>query len=99
MQLREGIEAITELPIMPQTVQQILGACAPTHSSRSTTFCKSSNRAPSLAAQVVYWARSPLHGYHGTVDSLKTAIERILGPDNTLNTSWLLHGQNLPPAG
>ena len=84
MQLREGIEAITELPIMPQTVQQILGLRSNPQLAIDDIL-QIVEQDPSLAAQVVYWARSPLHGYHGTVDSLKTAVERILGPDNTLN--------------
>ena len=60
--LREGIEAITELPVMPQTVQQILILRA--HSTTSARdILRIVERDPSLAAQVVYWARSPLHGH------------------------------------
>jgi len=83
-QLREGIEAITELPVMPQTVQQILILRA--HSTTSARdILRIVERDPSLAAQVVYWARSPLHGHPVVVDSLQTAIEQVLGVDNTLN--------------
>lgn len=82
--LREGIEAITELPVMPQTVQQILILRAhPTTSAQD--ILRIVERDPSLAAQVVYWARSPLHGHPVVVDSLQTAIEQVLGVDNTLN--------------
>ena len=82
--LREGIEAITELPVMPQTVQQILILRA--HSTTSARdILRIVERDPSLAAQVVYWARSPLHGHPVVVDSLQTAIEQVLGVDNTLN--------------
>jgi HD-like signal output (HDOD) protein/prolyl-tRNA editing enzyme YbaK/EbsC (Cys-tRNA(Pro) deacylase) len=83
-QLREGIEAITQLPMMPRTAQQILmlrdnpGVDVP-------AIVRIVEGDPSLAAQVVYWARSPLHGNQGAVDSLETAIGQILGVENTLN--------------
>jgi len=38
----------------------------------------------SRAAQLVYWARAPLHGFNGAVDSLATAVERVLGPEKAL---------------
>ncbi|HRF44208.1 MAG TPA: HDOD domain-containing protein [Candidatus Competibacteraceae bacterium] len=82
--LQEGIEAITELPVMPETAQRILklrnhpGVLA-------QDIIRIVEQDPSLAAQVVYWARSPLHGHHGAVDSLYTAIDQVLGIENTLN--------------
>ncbi|MFZ1830251.1 MAG: HDOD domain-containing protein [Candidatus Competibacteraceae bacterium] len=83
-QLREGIEAITELPLMPQTAQWIMALRGqPIVTIEDIVHVVEHD--PSLAAQVVYWARSPLHGYHGPVDSLQTAIEQVLGVDNTLN--------------
>ncbi len=82
--LQEGIEAITELPVMPQTVQQILMLRA--HPATSAQdILNIVGQDPSLAAQVVYWARSPLHGHPVAVDSLQAAIEQVLGVDNTLN--------------
>lgn len=83
-QLREGIEAITELPVMPQTAQWLMALrTQPNVTAQDIVHIVEHD--PSLAAQVVYWARSPLHGYPGPVDSLQTAIEQVLGVDNTLN--------------
>ncbi|HOW74745.1 MAG TPA: HDOD domain-containing protein [Candidatus Competibacteraceae bacterium] len=83
-QLREGIEAITELPVMPQTVQWIMALRAKSDVTVKEIL-QVAEYDPSLAAQVVYWARSPLHGYQGPVDSLETAIQQVLGIENTLN--------------
>ena len=83
-QLREGIEAITELPVMPQTVQWIMALRAKSDVTVEEIL-QIVEYDPSLAAQVVYWARSPLHGYQGPVDSLETAIQQVLGIENSLN--------------
>jgi len=82
--LREGIEAITELPAMPQTAQHIL-ALRDNQRVTLQDILPIVARDPSLAAQVVYCARSPLHGHHGAVDSLETAIGEVLGVETTLN--------------
>ena len=83
-QLREGIEAITELPVMPQTVQWIMALRAQSDVTVEEIL-QIVEHDPSLAAQVVYWARSPLHGYQGPVDSLETAVQQVLGIESTLN--------------
>jgi HD-like signal output (HDOD) protein/prolyl-tRNA editing enzyme YbaK/EbsC (Cys-tRNA(Pro) deacylase) len=82
--LRADIEIITELPVMPWTAQQILTLRGNPHATIEDII-PIIEPDPSLAAQVVYWARSPLHGYTGTVDSVRTAIEQVLGLENTVN--------------
>jgi len=82
--LRQSIETITELPVMPQTAQNIVALRA-NPDATVEDILRVAEQDPSLAAQVVYWARSPLHGHPGPVDSLETAITRILGLENTLN--------------
>lgn len=80
---RAGLESITELPTVPQTVQQLLALRAEATPSTQDIIRLAEQNA-SCAAQLVYWARAPLHGFHGPVDSLETAVERVLGPDRTL---------------
>ncbi len=92
--LRANIETITELPVMPWTVQQIL-TLRDNGNATVEDILLIVEQDPSLAAQVVYWARSPLHGYSGVVDSLRTAIEQVLGLENTLN---LLLGSSMSRA-
>ena len=87
----EPIETIAELPAMPQIAQHLLRLRA----KLDVTVCDILpviEQDLSFAAPVVYWARSPLHGYSGTVDSLETAITQVLGLENTLN---LLLGSSL----
>ncbi len=84
MRLRESIESITDLPVLPQTAQYIL-ALKTNPEATIQDILRIVEQDPSLAAQVVYWARSPLHGHQGPVDSLETAIEQVLGLENTLN--------------
>ena len=93
-QLGSGNEAVTELPAMPQNVQDILTLRANPHACAQDVL-QLVARDASFAAQVVYWARAPLHGHHGTVDSLETAIEQVLGLENTLN---LLLGSSMGQA-
>ena len=84
VQTRAGIESITELPALPQAVQEILALRAdPDLSARE--IVRLAEQDASRAALVVYWARAPLHGFHGAVDSLETAIEPVLGPENALD--------------
>jgi putative nucleotidyltransferase with HDIG domain len=100
-QLREGIEAITELPVMPQTAQWIMALRAKPDVTIADIL-QVVEYDPSLAAQVVYWARSPLHGYQGPVDSLETAIQQVLGIENTLNLllgSCMGHTFHIPVDG
>lgn len=84
LQTRDGLESVTELPEIPQTVQDLLALRAdPNRSVKDIIRLTGQN--PSSAAQIVYWARAPLHDLHGTaVDSLESAIERVLGADNAL---------------
>ncbi len=93
-QLRAGIESITELPAIPQAVQEILALRANPHLSVQDVI-RVAEQDASRAAQLVYWARVPLHGYHGSVDSLETAIEQVLGFENTLG---LLLGSSMGQA-
>lgn len=82
-QLRQGIETITELPDMPATTREILALRADPDVALYDVL-RLIERDASLAAQVMYWARSPLHGAR-PVDSLETAIGQVLGIENTLN--------------
>lgn len=86
----------TELPAMPEMVQWLLAL-------RSKPELTIAHLMPlieqdlNIAAQVVYWARAPLHGYRGAVDSLETAVSEVLGLENTLHLllgSYM--GQALP---
>ncbi len=85
VQPHNRIETITDLLILPHTAQKILTLRARLDLITTDDIIDLIEQHPNLAAQVVYSARSPLHGYHGPIDSLKTVVENILGFENTLN--------------
>lgn len=78
-----GLEHIVELPDASQAVQEMLALHVNSEISPHD-IVKIAERSTSWAARLVYWARVPLHGFRGTVDSLETAIESALPPDNAL---------------
>ncbi|HAO33214.1 MAG TPA: HDOD domain-containing protein [Candidatus Competibacter sp.] len=80
---RAGLESITELPAVPKTVQELLALQADPARSIQEVL-RLAEQDASRAAQLVYWARAPLHGFNGAVDSLATAVERVLGPEKAL---------------
>lgn len=78
-----NLEHIVDLPDISPAVQEMLALYANPESS-AHDLVKLAARNASSAARLVYWARVPLHGFRGTVDSLETAIEDVLPPDNAL---------------
>lgn len=78
----EGIESIIELPAMPALAQQILALRNDPYTTLGDLLALVEQH-PNLAAQAVYCARSLPQGY--AVDSLKIAIEQVLGIETTLN--------------
>lgn len=93
--LREGIESISDLPTMPATAQLVLAMMRADPPVGVQDIIPLLEQDPNLAAHVVYWARSPLHGYQGAVDSLETAIGHVLGVEHTLS---LLLGSSMSQA-
>lgn len=92
----EQAETIAELPPMPEMVQWLLALRSKPDLSIAQLLPLLEQN-PQMAAQVVYWAHAPLHGYQGVVDSLETAINKVLGAENTLNLMLASYmGQALP---
>jgi len=83
-QTRAGTEAISELPAIPPAVEAILKLRANPALSDGEVV-RFAEQDANRAALLVYWARAPLHGFLGPVDSLETAIERVLGPERALD--------------
>lgn len=83
--LKEGIESLNELPALPITAQRILKWRANPKDNVEDELATIIEQDPSLAAQVIHWARSPFYGYRGKVDSVHAAIHRVLGFDMVMN--------------
>lgn len=99
--LRSRIETIYELPPMPQHAQALL-ALRNRPNAGAEELAALVEHDPSLAAQVLRYARSPLFGYRGRVDSLQDAVARVLGYDMVLNLALglaALKPFRIPPDG
>ncbi len=83
-EIRRRIEEVYELPPMPEMARRVLEL-------RSDPDADIADLAavveldPSLAAQVIRYASSPLYGYRGKISSIHDAITRVLGFDLVMN--------------
>lgn len=78
------IEEIYELPLMPGHAQQLL-ALRNRPEAHVEELARVVEQDPSLAAQVMKYARSPLFAYGGKLESIEEAVARVLGFDTVLN--------------
>ncbi|GAA3942829.1 aminoacyl-tRNA deacylase and HDOD domain-containing protein [Litoribacillus peritrichatus] len=94
--MKQRLEETMEIPPLPTSAQQIIRL----RSDPSADIDKLTNiieTDPSLAAQIVSWASSPIYNPPGTVRSVHDACMRVLGFDMVLNLSLgLALGRTLP---
>ena len=102
--INELLHDIDKLPPMPDMAQRIFSLAADPYAD-AKGLAEIINRDPSLTAQVLRYAKSPLFGYSGDLDSIQTAISRVLGFDMVLNlalgiaTSKPFRVQRMGPLG
>jgi HD-like signal output (HDOD) protein len=84
LDIKSRIENLKQLPTMPGIARQII-ALRSNLNGGVNDLAKIVETDPSLAAQVLRYARSPLYGYRGKVDSVHAAIARVLGYELVLN--------------
>lgn len=84
IRLKQRIDETFDLPAMPEIAQDIMKLRVDP-SADATKLSKIVSRDPSLATQVISWASSPYYGYQGKVDSVETAIARVLGFELVMN--------------
>ncbi len=84
LNIRARIEHLDRLPPMPEMTQKIIQLSADPDASVKD-LVKIVQLDPSLAAQIMRYASSPFFSYRGKVDSLDTAITRVLGFNTVLN--------------
>jgi HD-like signal output (HDOD) protein len=82
--LKQRIDETFDLPAMPDIAQDIMKLRVDP-SADAKKLSQIVSRDPSLAAQVISWASSPYYGYQGKIDSIETAIARVLGFDLVMN--------------
>lgn len=82
--VKRRIQEVYELPAIPDMASRILQlASDPGVNVKSVVEVVELD--PSLAAQIVRYARSPFFGYRGKIDSIQDAIARVLGFDMAMN--------------
>ena len=82
--LKQRVDETFDLPAMPDIAQDIMKLRVDP-SADATKLGRIVSRDPSLAAQVISWASSPYYGYQGKIDSIETAIARVLGFELVMN--------------
>ena len=83
-EIKRRLQQIRDLPAMPQMAQKIIELRLDPNAN-SEMLAKIVELDPSLAAQVIRYARSPFFSYQGKVDSIHTAISRVLGFEMVMN--------------
>lgn len=84
LDIKPRIEKIDKLPPMPEMTQKIIRLSADPNASISA-LVKVVELDPSLAVQIMRYASSPFFGYQGKIDSVNTAIARVLGFSMVVN--------------
>ncbi len=84
LNIRARLERLDRLPPMPEMTQKIIQLSADPD-AHVKDLVKIVQLDPSLSAQIMRYANSPFFSYRGKVDSLDTAITRVLGFNTVLN--------------
>lgn len=82
--IKGRLEKIEKLPAMPEIAQRIVQLSADPYTD-ARDVAEVVELDPSLAAQIVHYARSPFFGYQGSVNTIQDAIARVLGFDMVMN--------------
>jgi HD-like signal output (HDOD) protein/prolyl-tRNA editing enzyme YbaK/EbsC (Cys-tRNA(Pro) deacylase) len=84
IRIKQRIDETFDLPAMPDIAQEIMKLRVdPGADAKKLGDIVAKD--PSLAAQIISWASSPYYGYKGKIDSIETAISRVLGFDLVMN--------------
>lgn len=82
--LRQRIESTTDLPAMPEVAQALLRLNSDPNGNINDVV-KIIEADPSIAAQVLRYARSAFFGYRGEITSLHQAVTAVLGYGLTID--------------
>jgi len=84
LDIRARVERLEKLPPMPEMAVKILRLSADPN-ARIKELVEVIELDPSLASQVMRYASSPFFSYQGKIDSVHTAITRVLGYNTVMN--------------
>ena len=83
-EIKKRVQQLRDLPAMPQLALKIIELRADPNAN-AEKLGKIVELDPSVSAQVIRYARSPFFSYQGKVDSIQTAISRVLGFEMVMN--------------
>lgn len=84
LDLRQRISGLEQLPPMPEMTTKIL-ALSGNPNAEIKDLVKIIELDPSLAALIMRYASSPFFAYSGKIDSVFTAVTRVLGFNTVMN--------------
>jgi HD-like signal output (HDOD) protein len=82
--LRQRIESTTELPTMPDVAQALLRLNSDPNGNINDLVSVIESD-PSIAAQIMRYARSAFFGFHGDINSIQQAVTSVLGYNLTID--------------
>lgn len=82
--VRDGMDEFHDLPAMPATAHLALQLLNDANAD-AEDLARIVEQDPSMAAQVMRYANSPLYGFSGKIKDIKSAIARVLGFDFVMN--------------
>ncbi|WP_303906474.1 HDOD domain-containing protein [Thiohalomonas denitrificans] len=85
--IRHKVESVTELPAMPGMASEIMRLRNNPY-SHASELAAVIEQDPSLSAQLIRYATSPLYGYQGRVASVEQAIVQVLGIDFVYDSAF-----------
>lgn len=100
-EMQRRLQQLYELPAIPALAQRIL-VLRNDPNATGGDLSRIVELDPSLAAQVMRYARAPLFAYRGKLDSIQDAITRVLGYEMVMNLALgVCTGKSLrtPPDG
>lgn len=82
--LNVRLDKLEQLPAMPEIAHQIMQKASDTNTDVAD-IAETIELDPSLAAQIIRYAKSPFFGYRGAIYTIQDAITRVLGFDMVTN--------------
>lgn len=84
LDIKPRLRELKRLPPMPEMAQKIISLSSDVNAD-AKMLAGIIELDPSLAAQVMRYAASPLFAYQGKIDSVQTAVSRVLGFSMVMN--------------
>lgn len=82
--MKQRIESLRQLPAMPEMTHHLM-RLNNKQDANTGELARVIEKDPGLAAQVIRQARSPYYGYRGDIESIETAISKVLGFEMVMN--------------